>query len=104
MTLRLLLLTFIFFCLELGLFLLLLPWSRLWEQNYFLFRYPMLAPYLLAHPVRGLISGVGLLDIGVALWYAANFRAVLRRWRGQASEDPQGSAGTPGTVRRGQTV
>lgn len=99
---RLLLFTFILFCLELGLFLFLLPWSGLWEHNYFLFRYPELAGYLLDNRLRGLISGLGLVDIGIALWYMANFRRVVRRWRGQvaspASTQPQGP------VNRGQTA
>ena len=85
MTLRLLLLTFILFCLELGVFLLLLPWSALWERNYFLFRYPALAPYLLNNVLRGVISGLGLVDIGLACWYAAHFGAVLAQWRGEPS-------------------
>jgi hypothetical protein len=99
---RLLLLTFIIFWLELGAFLVLLPWSTLWEHNYFLFRYAELAPYLLNNAVRGVVSGLGMVDIGLAFWYAVHFGEVLARWRGQASA-PAGP--TPGeSVSRGQTA
>lgn len=89
---RLLLFIYILFCLELGIFLLLLPWSGLWEGNYFLFRYPQLAPYLLNNSVRGLISGLGLVDIGIGFWYVAHFREVTQRWR---AEDSKPAAAKP---------
>lgn len=89
---RLLLFTFILFCCELGIFLLLLPWTALWERNYFLFRFPQLAPYLLNHSVRGLISGLGLVDLGIGLWYVAHFREVLQRWQ---AEEPEAAAPQP---------
>ena len=52
---------------ELGALLLYLPWSRFWERNYFLFHYPSLMPLALHPSVRGLVSGLGVLDIFVAL-------------------------------------
>jgi hypothetical protein len=53
---------------ELGILLMFLPWStQYWDHNFFLGRYPELIRYLL-HPVmRGIISGLGLLDILVAI-------------------------------------
>jgi hypothetical protein len=53
-------------CFELGVLLAILPWSPLWERNYFLQRYPELIPYLLNPYLRGAISGLGLLDITIA--------------------------------------
>lgn len=53
--------------LELGLLLMLLPWSRFWEANYFLNRYPGLIPFLLSPYLRGAVSGLGLIDVGLAL-------------------------------------
>ena len=78
---RLFLLTLILFCLEMGVFLVVLPWTGLWEHNYFLFRYPFLASVLLDNRLRGVISGLGLLDLGVAFWYVTHFEAMLTRWR-----------------------
>ncbi len=58
-------------CFLLGVLLVFLPWSGVWERNYFLNHYPTLVPFLLNPSLRGAISGLGLLDIGVAaglLW------------------------------------
>jgi hypothetical protein len=51
---------------EMGALLLYLPWSALWEQNYFLNQYPLLRPYILHPSLRGMVSGLGILDILVA--------------------------------------
>ncbi len=53
-------------CFELGVLLMLVPWSLLWERNYFLNRYPALIPYVMNSSVRGAISGLGVLDIILA--------------------------------------
>ncbi len=53
----------ILICFELGMLLILLPWSGPWERNYFLNRYPALIPYLLNPSLRGAVSGLGVLDI-----------------------------------------
>jgi len=54
-------------CFEMGALLLYLPWSNFWEQNYFLAHFPSLMTLLLHPSVRGLVSGLGVLDIFVAL-------------------------------------
>jgi hypothetical protein len=54
-------------CFEMGALLLYLPWSNFWEQNYFLIHFPSLMPLALHPSVRGLVSGLGVLDIVVAL-------------------------------------
>lgn len=51
---------------EIGVVLLFLPWLSLWERNYFLSLYPSLRPILLHPSVRGVITGLGALDIVVA--------------------------------------
>lgn len=51
---------------EMGALLLYLPWSAFWEQNYFLSHFPRLLPIVLHPSLRGMVSGVGLLDIFVA--------------------------------------
>jgi hypothetical protein len=53
--------------LELGLLLILLPWTVLWDHNYFLDRFPQLIPILLNPYLRGAISGLGLMDAVLAL-------------------------------------
>jgi hypothetical protein len=51
---------------EMGALLLYLPWSAFWEQNYFLSHLPWLVPILLHPSIRGIVSGIGVLDIFVA--------------------------------------
>ncbi len=69
---RLLRVVLVLLCFELGVILVLVPWSPVWERNFFLDRYPQLIPFLLNSYLRGAISGLGLLDI----WIAAT---LLRR-------------------------
>ena len=53
---------------ELGILLIFLPWSsQYWDHNFFLGRYPELIHILLHPAVRGMISGLGILDILVAI-------------------------------------
>jgi hypothetical protein len=51
------------FFLEVGLLLIVLPWSTFWEQNYFGRAWPVLAPLLVNNFVRGAVSGVGLVNL-----------------------------------------
>jgi len=51
---------------EMGALLLYLPWSTFWEQNYFLSHFPRLMPIILHPSFRGIVSGIGVLDIFVA--------------------------------------
>lgn len=51
---------------EMGALLLYLPWSAFWEQNYFLSHYVWLRSTLLHPSIRGIVSGIGVLDIFVA--------------------------------------
>ena len=59
---------FVLFCLEIGLVLLLLPWTDLWDGNYFSSLTPAWNPLWLSTYVRGAVSGIGLVNmwIGVA--------------------------------------
>ena len=52
---------------EMGAMLLYLPWSGYWEQNYFLSHYPSLIRIVLHPSFRGVVSGVGVLDILLAI-------------------------------------
>jgi hypothetical protein len=54
---------------EMGALLLYLPWSSFWEQNYFFRQIPGLMPFLLHPSVRGMVSGIGVLDILLAFGF-----------------------------------
>lgn len=60
---RLLAAAFILFCLEIGLFLVFVPWSALWEHNALLNYSVYLRGLLLNNFVRGAVSGLGVVDL-----------------------------------------
>jgi hypothetical protein len=53
--------------LELGLVLILVPWSEIWETNYFLYQYPSLLFFVNNPFIRGAISGLGIMNVFLAL-------------------------------------
>jgi hypothetical protein len=63
---RLLAVSFILFCFEIGLFLVFVPWSSLWEHNVLLLYIP-LRGLLLNNFVRGAVSGLGVIDLLLGL-------------------------------------
>ncbi len=72
------------FFLEVGLLLVVLPWSTFWEHNYFAAIWPWLRPFIGNNFVRGAVSGVGLINL-----YAAFAELVIvfsRRDRGTPLE------------------
>ena len=50
-----------------GAILFYLPWTSIWEQNYFIAHFPSLMRILLNPSIRGLVSGLGILDIFFAV-------------------------------------
>jgi len=58
---------YVLVCLEVGIFLILVPWSAIWERNYFLQAYPMLGIIVLDPTFRGAVSGLGIANIYVVL-------------------------------------
>lgn len=55
------------FWLELGLVLILAPWSNLWDANFFLYQYPLLGFFLKNPFLRGAVSGLGFINVMLAL-------------------------------------
>jgi hypothetical protein len=58
---------FLLIWVELGLVLVLVPWSEIWEANYFLVRFPAIDLALRSAYLRGAISGLGVMNIFLAL-------------------------------------
>lgn len=54
--------------LEVGLLLIVLPWSQFWEHNYFAQSWPLLTPFITNSFVRGGVTGLGFVNLlaGVA--------------------------------------
>ena len=64
---RLLRILFLLLWLELGLMLILVPWSDFWQANYFVIQFPDLATILRSAYLRGAVSGLGVLNVFLAL-------------------------------------
>jgi polyferredoxin len=51
------------FFLEVGLLLIVLPWSGFWEGNYFGHAWPTIGPLLTNDFIRGAVSGLGVVNV-----------------------------------------
>jgi len=58
---------FVLFCLEIGLVLILLPWTFFWDRNYFFSLTPQLDEFWLSTYLRGGVSGVGIINLWIGL-------------------------------------
>jgi hypothetical protein len=56
-------LLYVAFFLEVGLLLVVLPWSAFWERNYFAMTWPTLRELLTNNFVRGAVTGLGLVNL-----------------------------------------
>jgi hypothetical protein len=71
---RLWLIVFVLFCLEIGIMLTVLPWTRIWTENSLLLGHPQLREFLMKNFVRGLVSGLGLVDVWMGIAEAVRYR------------------------------
>jgi len=78
-------LLFIVFCMEVGLFLLIFPWTEAWEANFFAALVPQWHRWWTNAYVRGAVSGVGVLNLYISLLEI--FR--LRRFASRCTGEPQ---------------
>ena len=53
--------------LEVGLLLVILPWTTFWDRNYLFDLVPVVRDWLHSSYARGAVSGLGLLNIGLGL-------------------------------------
>jgi polyferredoxin len=56
-------LLYVAFFIEVGLLLIVLPWSSFWERNYFAAVIPAIQPLLTNNFIRGAVSGLGVLNL-----------------------------------------
>jgi hypothetical protein len=75
---RLLAVAFILFCFEIGLFLIFVPWSQLWENNVLLGYSFYLRGLLLNNFFRGAVSGLGVVDLLLGFSELSRFWKSLR--------------------------
>jgi hypothetical protein len=101
MSARISVIFYIILCLEIGIFLTVLPWWPQgmwglsdWGNNYFLLYaaqktgYHGLQTVVASGWVRGAVTGVGLLNLGIAFWEIFNFNQTVRALQAQLSSSP----------------
>lgn len=72
---RISLVVLVLFCVYLGVLVMVLPWwSRIWDHNMFIEARPALASMLHNGAVRGVVSGLGLIDIWIGISEAVHYR------------------------------
>jgi hypothetical protein len=64
---RMLRIPMLFVWLLFGMALILVPWSDLWDTNYFLYHYPVLGIFVKNPFLRGTISGLGFMNVLMSL-------------------------------------
>lgn len=70
---------YVFFCFEIGVFLILFPWLELWDQNYFSSLGPAWSNLWNSPYFRGAVSGLGVVDIGISFAEMFRLRRFARR-------------------------
>ena len=71
---RLSVLLFVFVCATVGVLLVILPWHSEWTDNRWLLSHPDLRSFVAHGFVRGICSGLGILDIWIGFWEAIRYR------------------------------
>ena len=71
-------LLFVAYFLEVGLLLVLVPWSAFWERNYFVGVFPRLLTLLRNNYVRGAVSGLGVVNLLVGFYDLADLLMARR--------------------------
>lgn len=69
----------VIFCLYLGLLITVLPWwPDMWDRNPLLLQHLQLRSFLMQGLVRGLVSGLGLLDLWIGISELIHYRDYRR--------------------------
>ena len=70
---------YVLYCLEVGIFLLVYPWMRLWDQNFLLQYSSYFRVVLLNDFFRGAVSGLGIANLILGAWEVAHFQRYFRK-------------------------
>jgi hypothetical protein len=111
MSARLSVIFYIILCLEIGIFLTVLPWWPQgmwglsdWGNNYFLLYAARktglqgLQTVVASGWVRGAVTGVGLLNLGIAFWEIFNFKQTVRALQQQTEGPPRAKKHEPAST------
>jgi hypothetical protein len=115
MSARLSVIFYIILCMEIGIFLTVLPWWPQgmwglsdWGNNYFLLYAARatgiqgLQAVVASGWVRGAVSGVGLLNLGIAIWEIFHFKQTVTALQNQTASGrkPKSDVAQPDTTNR----
>ena len=113
MSARISVIFYIILCFEIGIFLTVLPWWPQgmwglsdWGNNYFLLYaarktgYQGLQTVVASGWVRGAVTGVGLLNLGIAFWEIFNFKQTVRALQNQLANPPAKNAARSNTANK----
>lgn len=64
---------YILFCFQVGIFLLIFPWLRLWETHGLLIEYPVFRSVMMNNFFRGAVSGLGIVNVVIGSIEVINF-------------------------------
>ena len=67
-------LLFVFLCATVGVMLMIVPWRPEWSENPLLLSYPALHDLVASGFTRGLVTGLGLLNVWIGFWEALQYR------------------------------
>ena len=70
---------YVLYCFEAGVFLLVFPWMRMWDQNALLSLYPYLRGVVLNDFFRGAVSGLGLVNLVLGSWELVHFQRYFKK-------------------------
>ena len=70
---------YILYCLEVGVFLLVYPWMRLWDQNFLLQYSFYLRVVFMNDFFRGAVSGLGIANLILGAWELAHFQRYFKK-------------------------
>jgi hypothetical protein len=67
-------LLFVFLCATLGVMLMIVPWRPEWTENRLLLPYPTIRDIAMTGFARGVVTGLGLLNVWMGFWEAIQYR------------------------------
>ena len=69
---------YILYSLEVGLFLVFLPWLRIWDNNYLLYLFPQMQPIVENPFLKGAVLGLGIVNILIGVQEVVEFRRGIK--------------------------
>jgi hypothetical protein len=71
---RLLKIVYILYSIEVGIFLLWLPWMSFWDTNYLTYQYPRLLPVITNPFFKGAVLGLGIVNLMIGIYEVVHFK------------------------------